>query len=103
MTELRAVLDDGEDAAAGRFTVILHIKDVLDLFQGEADRLRLSYELHPLDRIDRIEPIVCRRTLRLRHESDAFVEVKRLDANSCLLGNFANLESLLHTPTLLVG
>ncbi len=83
--------------------MVLHIENVLDLLQGKTDRLRLFYELHALDRIGRIEPVICSRALKLRHESHALVEVQRLDVNTRLLGSFANLESLLHKPTLLVG
>src|SRR5712692_7793628 len=81
---------------AARFaTVILQIQDLFCFLERQAQRLRLLNKSDAPDRFGRVEPIICRGTLRLWQQSESFVIVQRLRTDSGGLGNRAHLERVL--------
>src|SRR5439155_14439206 len=81
---------------ATRFaTVILQIQDLFCFLERQAQRLRFLNKSDAPDRFGRVEPIVCRRTLRLLQQPESLIIMQRLDTDSGGLGNSARLERIL--------
>src|SRR5713101_8330552 len=81
---------------AARFaTVILQIQDLFCFLERQAQRLRLLNKSNATDRFGRVEPIICRGTLRLWQQPESFVMVQRLRTDSGRLSSRAHLERIL--------
>src|SRR5882724_4249579 len=76
-------------------TVILQIQNLFCFLERQAQRLRLLNESDATNRFRRVEPIICRRTLRPRQQSESFVIVQGLRTDSGRLGNRTYLERIL--------
>src|SRR5437870_822036 len=81
---------------AARFaTVILQIQDLFCLLERQTQHLRLLNKSDATDRFWRVEPIICRRTLRLLQQPESLIIMQRLHTDSGGLGNCARLERIL--------
>src|SRR6266496_1945392 len=80
---------------ATRFaTVILQIQDLFCFLERQAQRLRFLNKSDAPDRFGRVEPIICRRTLRLLQQPESLVIVQRLHAYSRFGRDLADLQSI---------